>query len=87
MVIALHEKGMKVEIEKPISVAFREQQVGHFFADLLVNDMVIVELKTVSQLAPEHSAQVINYLKATEIEVGLLINFGSPRIEYKRLHK
>jgi GxxExxY protein len=87
MVIALRAKGLKVEIEKPISVMFREQSVGQFYADLFVDGKVIVELKAVSALAPEHSAQIINYLKATGIEVGLLINFGRPKIEYKRLHK
>ncbi len=87
MVIALHAKGLKVETEQPISVMFRDQQVGQFYADLFVNDKVIVELKAVFALAPEHSAQTINYLKATGIEAGLLINFGRPRIEYKRLHK
>lgn len=87
MVIALRAKGMKVEIEKPISVLFREQPVGQFYADLFVDGKVIVELKAVSVLMPEHSAQTINYLKATGIEVGLLINFGRPKIEYKRLHK
>ena len=87
MVIALRVKGLKVETEKPISVMFRGQQVGQFYADLFVEGKVIVELKAVSALAPEHSAQTINYLKATGIGVGLLINFGHPRIEYKRLHK
>ena len=87
MVIALRAKGLKVEIEKPISVMFRGQSVGQFYADLFVDGKIIVELKAVSALAPEHSAQIINYLKATGIEVGLLINFGRPKIEYKRLHK
>ncbi len=87
MVIALRAKGLTIEIEKPISVMFRGQSVGQFYADLFVNGKVIVELKAVSALAPEHSAQTINYLKATGIEVGLLINFGRPKIEYKRLHK
>ncbi len=87
MVIALRAKGLVVEVEKPISVIFRGQSVGQFFADLFVENKVIVELKAVSALAPEHSAQTINYLKATGIEVGLLINFGRPKIEYKRLHK
>ena len=87
MVIALRAKGLKVETERSISVMFRGQQVGQFYADLFVEDKVIVELKAVSALAPEHSAQTINYLKATGIEVGLLINFGRPKIEYKRLHK
>ena len=54
------------------------------FADLLIEEKVIVELKTVKTLLPEHEAQIINYLNATQIEVGLLINFGVPRIETKR---
>ena len=87
IVIVLRQKGMKVEVEKPIMVMFRGQSVGQFYADLFVDDKVIVELKAVSTLAPEHSAQVINYLKATGIEVGLLVNFGRPKIEFKRLHK
>jgi GxxExxY protein len=87
IVLALRSKGMKVEIEKPISVLFRGQSVGQFYADLFVDGKVIVELKAVSVLMPEHSAQTINYLKATGIEVGLLINFGRPKIEYKRLHR
>ena len=87
IVIALRAKGLKVEIEKPISVMFRGKQVGQFYADLFIEDKVIVELKAVYVLTPEHSAQTINYLKATGIEVGLLINFGRPKIEYKRLHK
>jgi GxxExxY protein len=65
MVIALRAKSMDVEIEKPISVMFRGQSVGQFYADLFINGKVIVELKAISVLMPEHSAQTINYLKAT----------------------
>jgi GxxExxY protein len=68
-------------------VKFRGVIVGEFFADILVENKLIVELKAVAALRPEHQAQVINYLKATSIEVGLLVNFGNPRLEYKRLHK
>jgi len=63
---------------------FRGESVGEFYADILVEGKVIVELKAVKGLAPEHQAQVINYLNATGIEVGLLINFGNPKLEYKR---
>ena len=66
---------------------FRGHLVGDFYADLLVEGQVLVELKAAKTLLPEHQAQVINYLKATGIEVGLLVNFGTPRIEFKRLHK
>ncbi len=83
--LALQQKGLAVVAQKPIDVAFRGNTVGQFYADLLVDERVMVEVKAVKALAPEHSAQVINYLKATGIEVGLLINFGSPRLEYKRL--
>ena len=85
LLIALQSKGLKVKSQVPIAVMFRNQVVGEFFADLLIDDSVIIELKATKALAPEHQAQVINYLNATEIEVGLLINFGSPKIEYHRL--
>jgi GxxExxY protein len=63
---------------------FRNECVGDFYADLFVAGKVIVELKAAKAIAPEHQAQVINYLNATGIEVGLLINFGNPKLEYKR---
>ncbi len=85
LLISLKEKGLQPISQHPIKVIFHNQCVGEFFADILVNQKVIVELKTVKSIAPEHMAQVINYLKATGIEVGLLINFGNPKLEYKRL--
>lgn len=82
----LTQKGLEVQSQVPINVYFRGQNVGQFFADLLVEGKIIVELKAVSHLTPEHKAQVINYLKSTGIEAGLLINFGSSKLEYYRLH-
>jgi GxxExxY protein len=87
LLFALKQKGLKVMPQMPISVMFRGENVGQFFADFLIEDKVIVELKAVSALLPEHQAQVINYLKATGVEVGLLVNFGRPKLEYRRLHK
>ena len=87
LLIALQEKGLSAKSQVPISVSFRGQPVGDFLADILVEDKIILELKAVSRLAPIHQAQVINYLKATGIEVGLLINFGSSILEFRRLHK
>lgn len=87
LIIALEQKGLKVESQVPLTVTFRGHNVGNFFADLLVENKVIVELKAVAALAPEHSAQVINYLKGTGYEVGLLVNFGRPKVEYKNLRK
>lgn len=85
LLLALRQKGLSALAQQPIQVMFRENCVGEFYADLLVEHKVIVELKAVKSIAPEHQAQVINYLNATGIEVGLLINFGSSRLEYRRL--
>jgi GxxExxY protein len=82
----LTQKGLEVKSQVPISVYFRGQNVGQFFADLLVEEKIIVELKATSHLTSEHKAQVINYLKSTGIEAGLLINFGNSKLEFYRLH-
>ena len=84
MLVALKEEGIAAISQKPIKVTFRGQDVGTFFADLLVEEKVLVELKAAKAIAPEHQAQTINYLKATGIEVGLLMNFGNPKLEHKR---
>ena len=86
LLIALRQKSIKAEARVGLLVRFRGEVVGEYYADLFVEGKVIVELKAVKALAPEHLAQVINYLKATGIEVGLLINFGRPKLEYRRLH-
>ena len=81
--IVLTVYGLCVEKQKDIPVFFRGKIIGDFKADLIVNEKVIVELKAVRTLAPAHEAQLINYMKATNIEVGLLLNFcGKP--EFKR---
>lgn len=84
ILLALRQKGLSTIAQHPVKVMFRNECVGDFFADLFVEGKVIVELKAVKALTPEHQAQIINYLNATGIEVGLLINFGSPKLEYKR---
>lgn len=83
MLIALTSLGLRVEPQVSILAYFQRQVVGEYFADLLVNDVVIVELKAVSKLLPEHEAQLLNYLRATPYEVGLLLNFG-PKPDFKR---
>lgn len=87
LLFALREKGLKAESQVPLNVKFRDNLVGEFYADILVEGAVILELKAVTSLASEHKAQLINYLKATGIEVGLLVNFGNPKLEYRRLHR
>lgn len=85
LAIAIRKAGLMVEQQYPIKVAFEGIVVGEFFADLFVEKRVLIELKAVSVLAQEHTAQALNYLRATGIEVCLLINFGQPKIEIKRL--
>ena len=84
LLLALRQKGLSALSQHPVKVMFRGECVGDFYADIFVEEKVIVELKAVKAIAPEHQAQIINYLNATGIEVGLLINFGNPRLEYKR---
>ncbi len=75
--IRLKKAGLKVICQGKIKVYFEEEIVGVFNSDLLIENTIIVELKAVETLHPRHEVQLVNYLKATEIEVGLLINFGS----------
>lgn len=85
LIIALEEKGIKSIAQAPLKVEFRGNIVGEFYPDILVEDKVVIELKAIKNLAAEHEAQLLNYLKATGIRVGLLLNFGKPKLEWKRL--
>jgi GxxExxY protein len=80
----LRKAGLKSEAEKPISVHYDGQLVGAFTADVLVNDSLIVELKAIQLLAKAHEVQLVNYLAATGIDEGLLLNFGGERLEFKK---
>jgi len=84
LAIALRDKGLEVFEQISVPVHFRGRQVGDFCADLLVNRIVILELKAARSIDPAHIAQILNYLRATQIEVGLLLNFG-PKPEFKRV--
>lgn len=86
LLLALQERGVEAKSQVPLEVKFRGHIVGVFTADILVSDKVIIELKAVKALTAEHQAQTINYLKATGIAVALLVNFGNPRLEYRRLY-
>ena len=74
--IAMREIGLKVDEQVAIKVYYHGQVVGEYFADLLVNEVILLELKSVNSILDEHEAQLLNYLKATEIEVGYVMNFG-----------
>ena len=80
----LRKRGIKAEVERPIAVRYDSQIVGVFTADLVVNDLLIVELKATQSLAKAHEVQLVNYLVATGIDEGLLVNFGAERLEYKK---
>jgi GxxExxY protein len=82
--IELSKRGYSVEFEKPIEVRYDNQIVGEFFADLLVENKVVVEVKAADKYASVFEAQLLNYLKAIGLEVGLIINFG-PSVEVKRM--
>jgi GxxExxY protein len=83
LALLLEEFGMKVLQQVPLRVYFHGKVVGEYVADMLINDVVLLELKAVEKLNSAHDAQLLNYLKATEIEVGLLLNFG-PQAEFHR---
>jgi GxxExxY protein len=83
LAIELRQRGLVVAPQVPIHVYYEGQLVGDYFADLLVNGIVILEIKAAEDIIEAHSAQLINYLKATDIEVGLVLNFG-PKPTFKR---
>ena len=84
MLIELRKAGFDIESQKPIRVQYDGEVVGDFIADILVNDTVILELKSVRKLVEAHEVQLVNYLVATGKPVGLLINFGETKVGVKR---
>lgn len=81
--VELHDAGVKCDLEVPIKVSYRGKTVGDYFADIVVDNKIIVEVKAVSKLNAVHEVQLVNYLKATGLTVGLLINFGES-VQVKR---
>lgn len=83
MMIELRKMGLKCENQKPLKVYYYNDEIGSYFADIIVEEKVIVELKAAESLVIDNELQLVNYLKATDIEVGLLLNFGK-KPEFKR---
>ncbi len=83
LAIELQEEGLNCVVEAPLEVTYRGKVVGEYFADLIIEDKIIVEIKAVTKLDSVHEVQLVNYLKATGQNVGLLINFGQS-VEVKR---
>jgi len=84
LLIELRKAGLDTESEKPITVYYENEIVGEFIADMIVNDTIILELKSVRRIIKAHEVQLVNYLVATGKPVGLILNFGERKVEIKR---
>ena len=87
MLVELRKRGLAYQVEMPINVYYEDVLVGEFKADIVVEDMLILELKAVNSLHMAHEVQLVNYLTATGIDNGLLINFGSEELQFKRKYR
>lgn len=85
LTIELKRQGLKFERQKQINVAYKGEVIGNYVADLIVEEKLLVELKALSNFTGDHEAQVMNYLRATGLGVGLLLNFGTPRLGIRRI--
>ena len=84
LLIELLDRSLKAKSQVPINVSFKGKIVGEYFADIVVEEQVILELKVVERIQKVHEAQLLNYLRATDMKVGLLVNFKYPKAEIKR---
>ena len=80
----LHARGLKAESQCPVKVRYKGKEVGDYYADIIVEDRIILELKTVESIEKIHEAQLLHYLKATGFKIGLLVNFKHPKAQIKR---
>ena len=85
LVHELRQRGVSTSEEVPFPVAYKDLEVGTYFADIVVEEMVIVELKAVENLSQAHVSQMLNYLKASGLQIGLLFNFAKPKLEFRRV--
>ena len=83
--VELDRQGINYEHQKPVDVVYKGQSVGLYVTDLLVEESLLIELKALKQFSQQHQAQVMNYLKATGLSVGLLLNFGTPKLGIRRI--
>jgi len=85
LLVEIKKRGLDAENQVPVQVFYKDNVVGEYIADILVENKVIVELKTVEKIDKMHEAQLLNYLKATGLKVGLIVNFKHPKAEIKRM--
>ncbi len=83
--IEFEKKGIKFKCQEPILVKYKDNLVGEYITDIVVEECLLLELKAVKALCSEHEAQLMNYLKATKLSYGLLLNFGKPKLGIKRM--
>jgi len=84
LLVELRKRGLKAEAQAPIKVRYKDEVVGDYYSDIVVDDQVILEIKAIESLAKIHEAQLLNYLRATGYKIGLLINFTHPKAVIKR---
>jgi len=84
LLIELKKRNLKVESQVPLKVKYKEQNVGEYFADIIVEGTILIELKALEKLEKVHEAQILNYLHAIRIPIGLLVNFSYPKAEIRR---
>ena len=84
LIVELKERGLEAENQVPIKIKYKGREVGEYYADIIVENQVILEIKAVDSLHKIHEAQLLNYLKATGYKIGLLVNFRHPKAEIKR---
>ena len=85
LMVLLHKAGIDAVQQAPITVLFDGESIGTYYADILVENKIILELKTVSEISDSHKAQALNYLKATGLNLAMVFNFANPRLEYQRV--
>jgi GxxExxY protein len=85
LMVLLRNNGIQAEQQAPIPVLFEGEKVGDYYADILVENKVVMELKATDSIAGQHRAQLLNYLKATGFRVGIILNFGGRKLEHERL--
>lgn len=85
LMIELKKDGLQAEQQKPVKIYYQDEIIGDYYADILVENEIILELKACKKIEDLHLAQCLNYLKATGLKLGLMLNFGNPRVEIKRV--
>ncbi|GLI56934.1 hypothetical protein PM10SUCC1_24480 [Propionigenium maris DSM 9537] len=85
LMVLFEESGISANQQEPINIHFRDKIIGSYIADIVVDNLIILELKCVSEISSKHKAQTANYLKATGIKLGIILNFGKDSLEFQRV--